>query len=201
VTASEIHARVSERETAECMGLRLVPLTLGHARLLDHLGCAGLASASEVALAVLVCSRPQERVLAFLGSPLLPIWLWVWSLALRAWDAEDARSKLDAYLRRHTELPHIIRPESKGGGFRCPIPHHQMIRCVLLSRLNYGPEQIYGTLYLQALWDVSSLDVREGRIAMLDMTDDDMDAMDAGIDWEALEKRAMQKTDETSCSA
>jgi hypothetical protein len=189
VTASELHARVSERETAEVMGLRLVPFTLGHARLLDHLGCDQLKDAGDVALTAIVCSRPQHKVMGFLRSWLMPLRLRVWKKYLGAWDAQLAADTLDTYLKRHTELPVVTRPERPDGS-RCPVPHHQILRVILLRRLGYGPHQIDDTLYLQASWDVETLSVLEGRASMLDMCKDTFDHLDDGIDWDAVDKAA-----------
>jgi len=193
VTASELHSRVSERETAVVMGLRLVPFTIGHARLLEFLGCSTLRDAGDVALAVLVCSRPPERVLGFLRSRWMPLRLWVWRRYLKLWDvAATARQVVD-YWRRHTELPAMTFPGSKDTGQRNPIPEHQGLRVTLMSRLGYRPEDIDGTPYLQALWDVATLAAQEGRANVLDMTNADLEAIDSNTDWDSVMETAKRQ--------
>jgi len=193
VTAAELHSRVSERETAEVMGLRLVPFTIGHARLLDFLGCSTLKDAGDVALAVLVCSRPPERVLPFLRSRWMPLRLWVWRRYLRLWDADATAHQLADYWRRHTELPFMTFPESDGNGERNPIPEHQGLRVKLISRLGYRPEDIDGTPYLQALWDVATLAAQERRANVFDMSNADVKAIDESVDWDSVMETAKRQ--------
>lgn len=194
VNARELHARLAAGESAEVLGLRLVPLTIGHVRLMDFLGCSGLRTPDEVALAAIVCSRPQDRVLPFLRSRLLPVRLHVWRAYLGAWDATEAKEKLLAYIKRQTELPLTI---IKATPTNCPIPSHQIIRARLLSELGYNPDQIDGTTYLQALWDIRTLDVMEGRVEMMDTTEEEASAAAEAINWESVVKTA-EKTLEAS---
>ena len=193
MTASELHSRVSERETAVVMGLRLVPFTIGHARLLEFLGCSTLRDAGDVALAVLVCSRPPERVLGFLRSRWMPLRLWVWRRYLKLWDVEATARQVADYWRRHTELPAMTFPGSKDAGQRNPIPEHQGLRVTLMSRLGYRPEDIDGTPYLQALWDVATLAAQEGRANVLDMTNADLEAIDSNTDWDSVMETAKRQ--------
>lgn len=193
MTASELHSRVSERETAIVMGLRLVPFTIGHARLLEFLGCSTLRDAGDVALAVLVCSRPPERVLGFLRSWWMPLRLWVWRRYLKLWDVEETARQVADYWRRHTELPAMTFPGSKDAGQRNPIPEHQGLRVTLMSRLGYRPEDIDGTPYLQALWDVATLAAQEGRANVLDMTNADLEAIDSNTDWDSVMETAKRQ--------
>lgn len=193
MTASELHSRVSERETAIVMGLRLVPFTIGHARLLEFLGCSTLRDAGDVALAVLVCSRPPERVLGFLRSRWMPLRLWVWRRYLKLWDVEATARQVADYWRRHTELPAMTFPGSKDAGQRNPIPEHQGLRVTLMSRLGYRPEDIDGTPYLQALWDVATLAAQEGRANVLDMTNADLEAIDSNTDWDSVMETAKRQ--------
>ena len=193
MTASELHSRVSERETAVVMGLRLVPFTIGHARLLEFLGCSTLRDAGDVALAVLVCSRPPECVLGFMRSRWMPLRLWVWRRYLKLWDVEATARQVADYWCRHTELPGMTFPGSKDAGQRNPIPEHQGLRVTLMSRLGYRPEDIDGTPYLQALWDVATLAAQEGRANVLDMTNADLEAIDSNTDWDSVMETAKRQ--------
>jgi hypothetical protein len=193
VTAAELHSRVSERERAEVMGLRLVPFTIGHARLLEFLGCSTLMDAGDVALAVLVCSRPPERVLPFLRSRWMPLRLWVWRRYLKLWDVDATARQMADYWRRHTELPAMVFPGTSSGGSRNPIPEHQGLRVTLISRLGYRPEDIDGTPYLQALWDVATLAAQDGRANVLDMTNQDLADIDKSVDWDSVMETAKRQ--------
>lgn len=195
MNARELHARLAADESAEVLGLRLVPLTIGHVRLMDFLGCSSLRTADEIALAAIVCSRPQDRVLPFLRSALLPIRLHVWGAYLGAWDPAEAKEKLMAYLKRHTELPVTI---IKATPTNCPIPPHQIIRSRLLSELGYNPDQIDGTRYLQALWDIRTMDAINSRIEMLNRSEEDQAAFEESIDWDEVRKRGAELVEQTA---
>lgn len=183
MTARELHARLAGGESAEVLGLRLVPLTIGHVRLMDFLGCSDMRNPEEVALCVLVCSRPQGKVLAFLRW-FLPVKLLIWKLYLGAWEPVEARKRVLEYIQRHTELPfHIVKGES---GPACPIPGHQMIRTRLISQLGYRPESVDGTPFLQALWDLRTLDVMRGSVEMMDYSTADLEVRTNAINWDAV---------------
>lgn len=187
MTARELHSRLAGGESETLLGLQLVPFSLGHARLLDFLGCSELRTAEEVALAVIVCSRPQETVIPFLRSRLMPVRLAIWKVYLGAWDLIEARHRFCDYIKRHMELPmHVF----KGTRGPCPIPGHQMIRARLLSELNYRPQDIDSTPFLQAVWDIRTLDVMAGRVEMFDKSEADQAAFEASIDWDEVRKRA-----------
>lgn len=191
MTAAEVHRRLTAGESSEVMGFRLLPLTLGHARVMDMLGCIQLRDPGDVALAVLICSRPWNEALPWLRSWLFPLRMFVWRLYLRHWDPIVEMRNLVAYFRRHTELPEMLSNEERSGG-PSPIPAHQLIRTQLLARLGYSPDEIDGTPYLQALWDVHTLSVIEGRARMLDMTAADIEEREKAIDWDAVERRAKE---------
>ena len=171
MTAAELHSRLTGGQHFECMGLRLVPLTLGHMRLMDHLGCSNVGDPSTLGLAALVCSRPHGKVLSFLRSRLMPLRLMIWRRYMGNWSFETEIAKFSAYIRHNTELP-IITPKGKGEPTENPIPSHQSLRVLLLSRLNYSPDSVDDVHYLQALWDVATLNVISGAMDMADMDDD-----------------------------
>lgn len=191
MTAAELHSRLSVPSPVECMGLRLLPFTIGHARLMDHLGCSGLVDEADLSLSVIICSRKPSKVLAFLNSWLLPLRLMVWRWYLKAWDPHAEMAKFCRYLKEHTQLPAII-PQGGGATHSNPIPHHQKLRVVMISRLGYKPSDVDSTPYLQALWDVITLTVSEGRANALDQTDEDIAELEASIDWHDVFKRASE---------
>lgn len=183
MTAAELHSRLSSGAVHWCMGLRLQPLTLGHMRALDHLGCGEVADPSALGLAVLVCSQPQARINAYLRSWLMPIRLAVWRLYLREWDYRGELEKFRSYIRHHTELP-VVSARGPANGEPPPIPAHQTLRVLLLSRLGYSPDTIDETRYLQALWDVATLNVINGSLTMMDMDIETLDRIGDDIDWD-----------------
>lgn len=169
------------------MGLSLVPLTLGHMRLMDHLGCSNIGDPSTLGLAVLVCSRPHGKVLSFLRSWLMPLRLMLWHRYMGSWSFETEIAKFSAYIQHNTELP-IITPKGKSEHSENPIPSHQSLRVLLLSRLNYSPESVDDVQYLQALWDVATLNVISGTMNMADMDESGLDELGESFDMERAAK-------------
>jgi hypothetical protein len=58
-----------------------------------------------------------------------------------------------------------------------------------LSELHYRPQDIDSTPFLQAVWDIRTLDVMAGRVEMFDKTEEDQAAIEASIDWDEVRKR------------
>lgn len=187
VTAAELHSRLSTPHAFECMGLPLVDLTLGHVRVMDHLGCARAKDPSELALAVLVCQQPWRQALPYLRSRLMPFRLWVWRRYLKEWDFAKEAEAFNAYMLHHTELP-VITPKNPRSHGRIPIPTHQLLRVVLQHRLGYRPETVDDTPYLQALWDVATLNVIIGTASIMDMDEKALNELGNSIDFEKAAK-------------
>jgi hypothetical protein len=174
VTAAEIHARTLTWERFRILGLDLLPLTLGHVRVMEALGCRELRDPGELGMACWVCSMPAEKVRGFLGSWFGNLRLWLWGRFLGEWDFLAKRQDFADYMRCNTELPEIVKKDSDE---RQPtrIPSAQAIRVRLMSDLGVSPGEIDGYPFLQALWDLTSLDVLHGRAEMLDETSRDID--------------------------
>jgi hypothetical protein len=57
------------------------------------------------------------------------------------------------------------------------------------NRLGVGPGEIDDYPFLQALWDITALEVLKGRATMLDETARDIDEKMDAIDWDEVARR------------
>lgn len=187
MTALEIHARTLSWERFRILGLDLLPLTLGHVRVMEALGCMEVQDPGELAMACWVCSMPAGRFFRFHGSLSGKARLWLWAKLHRDWDFKTKREDFGDYIRCNTELPEVIRKDSDGVPTR--IPSVQAIRVRLMSDLGVSPAEIDPYPFLQALWDLASLEVLKGQATMLDETASDIEERMAAIDWDAVIKR------------
>ena len=188
MTAAEIHARTLGVERFRILGLELLPLTLGHLRVMEGLDCYEARDPGELGLACIVCSRSAADAIPFLQSRLFPFRLMIWRLILGKWDFVEKRQDWSDYLRLNHEMPEILRAGDNSGP-QCFVPAHQMIRSRLMADLHVPPREIDDMPILQAMWDLLAHDVRHGRVTMLNRTAADIQAEMDSIDWEKVAKR------------
>jgi hypothetical protein len=84
------------------LGLRLQPLTVGHALILSRLG-SPFAVGGKVALphlmeAVAVCSQPLSTATAALSSPWRPVFVWLWLRKIRRMNLTQERERFSNWL-------------------------------------------------------------------------------------------------------
>lgn len=185
MTAAEIHARTLTWARFKILGLDLLPLTLGHLRILESLDCYEARDPGELGLACIVCSRPAARAIPFLKSRLLPFRLLVWRLILGRWDFAEKRQDWSDYLRFNHEMPETLQSVDASAP-QCHVPTHQMIRSRLMADLHIAPGAIDDMPILQAMWDLLAHDVRHRRIMMLNRTPADIQAQMDSIDWDKI---------------
>ena len=195
MTAEQLHARTVVSEDFRILGVRLLPLTLGHVAVLNHLGCINPTNPGELGLAVFVCSMRHDKVMMKLRSSLFPMRMWFWQRRLGVWDFREKLAMFQEYLAHHMEMPEVI---SKGEVGECFIPAAQCYRVILLSRLGYSPKDVDFAPYLQAKWDFITLQELEGKADVMDFTGSDLDEIQAGIDVEAVTAAAMKLFGQTT---
>jgi hypothetical protein len=188
VTATEIHARTLTWERFRILGLDLLPLTLGHVRVMEALDCMEVRDPGELGAACWVCSMPAGRFYSFTRSWMGKARLWFWGVTRGKWDFPDKQGDFLDYMRCNSELPEVIR-KSDAVGEPTRIPSVQAIRVRLMSDLGVSPVDIDGYPFLQAIWDITSLDVLHGRAKMLDETARDIEERMAAVDWDAVVRR------------
>jgi len=145
-------------EPVVILGRRMLPLTLGHAVMLDRMGIGKIAEPEDLLMAVLICSMPVETFERKAESRLFGLWISWWSdRAWRRWlrDPESFARSLKLfgeYLDEQTSCPDyevVGRTEEIQGG----TPRVQQLRALLISKLNYSPETVMRTSFTQAHWD------------------------------------------------
>lgn len=172
MTSSDLHARVGVREEWRILGLRLLPLTIGHVDMMERFGVESAETATDLATALIICSRPWREVLPFFQSRLLPWRLFKWKWAVGPWEFLEKRAMFAEYMRRNTELPML---ELKGESSNSGTPFTRHLRAVLLSRLNYRPETVMDALFLDALWDYVAIGELNGSLKVRDISEDEIE--------------------------
>lgn len=172
MTSSSLHARCGVRERWQVLGLDLLPLTLGHVDMMERFGVSAADNATDLATACIICSRPWRQVLPFFQSWTLPFRLLKWRWVLGPWDFAEKAALFHAYLRHNTELPIVT---IKGDPSSSGVPFSRSLRVFLLSELNYDPATVNDTLFLDALWDMVSLQDMRGKVSVSEMSEDELE--------------------------
>ena len=172
MTSSDLHARVGLHEEWRILGLPMLPLTIGHVDMMERFGVDGATNATELATALIICSRPWREVMPFFQSRRLTLRLLVWKWALGPWDFAEKAAMFSEYIKSQTELPML---ELKGESSKSGTPFCRHLRAVLLSELNYRPETVMDALFLDAMWDYVALGELKGTIKVRDVSEDEME--------------------------
>lgn len=186
MTAAEIHARTLLWERFRILGLDLLPLTVGHVRIMEALGCMEVRDPAELAMVCWVCSMPAHRFYRFHNSRIGKVRLWLWAKFHRDWDFKAKRDDFGDYIRCNTELPEVIRKADEREPTR--VPSAQAIRVRLMSDLGVRTCEIDCYPFLQALWDLSTIEVLKGQATMLDKTASEIEEEINRIDWARVQK-------------
>ena len=178
MTSADLHRRLTFQPRYVIMGWRLRAYTVGHAILFDRLGVDSITTAGEVALAAWICSQDAERAERRLNCRRADWWLrWiVWTRSAWMRDAKEVAKAVEVfsgYLDEQTRVPSTV---TKGEGAESGVPFCQRLRAVLLSRLNYSPEDVGRTPYLRALWDYIAWAEMEGALTVPPDVDDETEA-------------------------
>jgi hypothetical protein len=153
-------------------GLRMRPLSLGHAFALEAIGNpfyhGKLGTLDELRIAAWMCSRPP------LALPQTSGWrykLWRWGTAKADFDAEVARWK--AYVADYVAPPQLWNKAPKAGEQRhepSKIPHN-LSTVVRLMRLGMSEERAWATPVGVAAWyEAAAFETEQG--ARLDIVTD-----------------------------
>lgn len=167
------------------LGLRLRPLSLGHLILLNRAESAfvtgqGAVGLDDLAFAVLICSRTYEDGIAALDDPDLPIELWRWGRRLTGqagwlgwlpWrykpiDLKEKVGLFSSYMAEGLKCPGYYADQAKA----TPIdaPSYQVVKAVLLSKLNLTESEILNRPWRLCLWDFLTIRAVEGQLNFVD---------------------------------
>jgi len=169
----DLHERSAIPLRHTVCGVALLPLTVGHARLLDALALWSPSDPRETVLAAFVCSHTPERVRWWLDCRAFP-WLlrfWVWRLG-RGWDYARSIAAWSEFVTYHTEEPFLVpRHESRSSSQTASgTPRLAHMRVVLCSRCGYTPETFDAAPYAQASLDYLTFLEIEGQATVADFT-------------------------------
>lgn len=151
-------------------GLRLVPFTVGHARLLDRIELDEVNDGGSCLLAAKLCSMPSDEAerwinSRFLGLRMVALAFGRKRLMRSADEVNNAVRVFGEYLDESTRVP-VWESKGEGEGRKLGTPFAQHLRAVLLSKLGYSPSEVDRTPYLQAMWDYISFMEAEGFISV-----------------------------------
>lgn len=186
LTTADLYRRLTLPTRFRVLGLRLVPFTVGHARLLDRLELDEINDGAGCLLAAKLCSMPADQAEAWVTSRFLGLRMillaWPrWRMMRSAAEVNEGVRVFGQYLEESTKVPSFVGTGESGSPLGTPFAQH--LRSVLLSRLGYTPEQVDRTPYLQAMWDYIAHMESEGRIEIpKDVSDDEEAALFAQAD-------------------
>lgn len=193
-------------EPSHVLGLRLLPLSVGHIILLHRIESAfvcsrdltGLDAWHELALAAAICAQPYAESVQMLEDKAGT------SKAMAKWAAKltrtttldrllkrkpvpiDFASQWQAfvdYLKEHSKLPYYSYNPEDVREMDCP--HVQLVKCSLQRSFGFTDEAILNRSWSQCLWDYVTLKALDGQIQMAD--EDEFKAMQKAAD-EMLER-------------
>lgn len=152
------------------LGLRLVPFTVGHARLLDRIELDEINDGASCLLAAKLCSMPSDKAerwinSRFLGLRMIALAFGRKRLMRSPEEVNKAVKVFGEYLDESTRVP-VYQTNGDGQGRKLGTPFAQHLRAVLLSKLGYCPQEVDRTPYLQAMWDYISFMEAEGLITV-----------------------------------
>lgn len=151
------------------LGLRLVPFTVGHARLLDRIELDEVNDGASCLLAAKLCSMPADEAERWIASRFLGLRMILLAFGRGRWmrSADEVNKAVKVFAEYLDESTRVPVYRSKGEpGERLGTPFAQHLRAVLMAKLGYRPSEIDRTPYLQAMWDYISHMEAEGLITV-----------------------------------
>lgn len=189
MSIATLHARSTQPAEFKILGVRLVPLMVGHLRHLEAEGCDPVRTPADLGTAIRICSMPPDRWTAWSGSALTPLRLMLWGRRLGVWDMEDKARLWADYVRWHTELPIFT---GRGDASDSVLPSYRFTR-VRLLRLGYRVEEIDRTTYLDAMWDLMAAAELDGQGEAKAGTEEDLEREIASTDIEGIKRQAAEE--------
>lgn len=191
MNARELYSRTLGLERFRILQQDLLPLTVGHVRLMEATDCMGARDPGELGLALAICSRRPADALEFITSPGAKSVIQKWGQSVGVWDWEEKRNDWSDYLRVNTEIPdgvlqHGVNPKASN------VPSSQTLRVRLMSELHVPHRDVDDYSILQALWDLLALDNYRGLIDVLDMSGQEIAAVRDSINWEAVRAKGAE---------
>lgn len=168
----DLHSRTVLPLAFVVCGVPLLPMTVGHARVIDALGLWGPVVPEEVMLAAFVCSRDHRKVAAAIhskGTARRLRW-WAWRLGSQ-WNYDASIVHWRAYVAYHREEPLVTM---KGGGGNLGMPWLTHLRAMACKGLGYDPMTVDDAPLAQVVMDYYAFAESEGAVNVVPLSTSEM---------------------------
>jgi len=151
-------------------GQKLLPLSYGHAVLLERVGIVEILTPIEFWGFVGICKRNFSQGCRWLNWFLSPVGQWYYSKKPMPKDKNRALAEALVYIKNNMQLPELMEVEGggKGTGASHGAPVLQTLRTVALSKLNYNPDTLMDSGLLQIMWDCLAYNEQHGGAKIID---------------------------------
>jgi hypothetical protein len=158
---------------------RLLPFSLGHAKLLRRFGNAFIAgripNIGDLLVAVFICSRTYHEGIDGLENTHFTAYRAKWQKLVGKFDFLQTCQSFAKYMREGSRWPELHEPDE--GGRTPGAPFIQRVQLILQGRLNHSLEEALNKPWGEALHDYFAFWELEGQIKIL--SQDDLDSVDS----------------------
>lgn len=168
MTLHDLHTRAILPAQFTVCGIELMPLTVGHARILDALGLWGAEKPDELILAAVLCSGTSSTFERRLASWWFPtaLRIWKWRLGKR-WDYEASKAAWQAFVNYHRDEPATI---NKRKATPTLVPLMACVRSALCGAMGYRPETFDEQRLAQVMIDFATVQEMDGSVRSLPLS-------------------------------
>ena len=162
MTFADLYARALWRQPHHVCGEAMLPLTVGHARILESMGYWNPSSWLELMTCAWICGRPPGAFREPRGR--LERFCWtirLWRLGHTSFPEQVLAWR--RYVSHHIDAPVISWPG--GGGRMSGTPTFAALRIALI-RMGYSPERVDDVPVDQALLDQYGMLEADGRLTV-----------------------------------
>jgi hypothetical protein len=164
-------------EPVTILGHRLLPFSLGHAKILRRMGNAFATGKApnliDLLTAVFTCSRQYHEAVEGLEASAFSAYQEEWNKAIPSFDFLVECQKFAKYMREGSLWPELHDPEE--GGRMPGAPFIQRVQLILQGHLNHSVSEALNKPWGEALHDYFAFWELEGQIKIL--SQDDVDSV------------------------
>lgn len=193
----EHYESLAVQPETKILGIRLLPLSVGHAKLLPAIGLSSPESLPELVAALLLCSVPSRFAMDRMRSKLWRLYANLRALligfAARAVSGKykcgpaivfiAAAQQWREYVRYYREMPGVQALRTGDGSFECKTPMLAHVERVLAEQYGMSQEAIDATPLNEALWKYSLSREASGDAVLVDsVSEEELEAMQRHAD-------------------
>lgn len=136
-------------------GVKLKPLTFGHAVLMERIGLVEILTPLEFHAFIGICSRDYKSAIDWLGWFMSPVGQWFYSWKPLPREHNKSLAEAMNYLVQAQQMPELLgNQDNQATGSKFGAPTLQLMRTSALENLNYTPDKIMDAPFGQLMWDV-----------------------------------------------